>query len=106
MNQPAARLNFNSLANACPALAHLPRAGLIRGATPLQMLPNAEPIYIKRDELSAADYAGNKIRKHDFLLADALAPGRPALTVFGYAASHFVAARARSVSPTGLRPAE
>src|SRR3546814_16576605 len=67
------------------------------------MLPNAEQIYIKRDDLSAADYGGNKIRKLDFLLADALARGRRELTVFGYAGSNFVAASAWHGSQLGLR---
>src|SRR3546814_6196389 len=67
------------------------------------MWPNAEQIYIKRDDLSAADYGGNKIRKLDFLLADALARGRRELTVFGYAGSNFVAASAWHGSQLGLR---
>src|SRR3546814_17909174 len=67
------------------------------------MWPNAEQIYIKRDDLSAADYGGNKIRKLDFLLADALARGRRELTVFGYAGSNFVAASAWHGSRLGLR---
>lgn len=103
MIDSATRTHANSLAAAYPALADVPRAGLIRDATPLQLLPDVEQVYLKRDDLSASDYGGNKIRKLDFLLADARARGRRELTVFGYAGSNFVAATSWHASGLGLR---
>lgn len=93
---------MNRLADAYPGLAALPRAGLILHETPVERLPGVERVFLKRDDLSAADYGGNKIRKLDFLLADALARDRRELTVFGYAGSNFVAATSWHGSRLGL----
>lgn len=95
--------SFSRLGDAYPSLAALPRAGLIAAATPIEPLPGIEQVYVKRDDLSAADYGGNKIRKLDFLLADAIARGRRELTVFGYAGSNFVAATSWHAHKLGLR---
>lgn len=83
------------LLEAHPRLAAaLPVAGLLRGATPVTPLPDGSGVFLKRDDLSAADYGGNKIRKLDFLLAGARQRGARELVVFGYAGSNFVAATA------------
>ena len=74
--------------------AALPVAGLLTAATPVQPLAGAEGVFLKRDDLSAAGYGGNKIRKLDFLLAAAKARGARELLTFGYAGSNFVAATA------------
>ena len=84
------------------ARAH-PVAGLLQGATPVEPLHGAGGVFIKRDDLTAADYGGNKIRKLDFLLADARARGRETVQVFGYAGSNFVAATAWHGRKLGLR---
>lgn len=77
-----------------PALGVFPRAGLLQSATPVQTLRGQESVWIKRDDLSASDYGGNKIRKLDLLLARAAADGRRDLVSFGYSGSNFVAATA------------
>jgi D-cysteine desulfhydrase len=52
-----------------PALASLPRAGLL-GRLPTPVVPSAlaPALWIKRDDLTAATIGGNKVRALDFLL--------------------------------------
>lgn len=99
---PQAASPPSPLAEAYPALAALPRAGLLAGPTPVAPLPGLDGVWIKRDDLTASDYGGNKIRKLDFLLGDARARGRRSLTVFGYAGSNFVAATAWHARKLGM----
>jgi D-cysteine desulfhydrase len=92
------------LQRAFPQLAQAhPVAGLIGGATPIEALRGAQGVYVKRDDLTATDYGGNKIRKLDFLLAQAQARGRKTVVAFGYAGSNFVAATAWHGRKLGLR---
>ena len=83
----------------------LPVARLLTAPTPLQPLAGVEGVYLKRDDLSAADYGGNKIRKLDFLLAAARRRGARELLTFGYAGSNFVAATAWHGRRLGLETA-
>lgn len=85
-----------------PRLGVFPRAGLLQAATPVQPLPESEAVWVKRDDLSASDYGGNKIRKLDLLLARAAADGRSDLVTFGYSGSNFVAATAWHGRKLGL----
>jgi len=82
------------LFDAHPRLAALPRAGLFTAATPVEPLPGHDGAWIKRDDLSNAEFGGNKIRKLDLLLGEALAQRRRCLLAFGYSGSNFVAATA------------
>ena len=92
------------LLQAHPKLAAaLPVAGLLAGPTPVEPLAGAPGLFVKRDDLSAPDYGGNKIRKLDFLLADAKARGARELLAFGYTGSNFVAATAWHGRKLGLR---
>ncbi len=87
-----------------PALASAhPVAGLVKGPTPVEPFAGAQDVHLKRDDLTATDYGGNKIRKLDFLLADAAARGRRSVMTFGYAGSNFVAATAWHGRKLGLR---
>lgn len=61
-------------------LAKFPRRGYVTSATPLESLPqfsaalgNKVHVYIKRDDLLPGTAGGNKTRKLDFCIADALA---------------------------------
>jgi D-cysteine desulfhydrase len=90
------------LFDAFPRLGVFPRAGLLDGITAVQPLPGADGIWIKRDDLSASDFGGNKIRKLDLLLAQAQADGRRELLAFGYSGSNFVAATAWHGRKLGL----
>ena len=85
-----------------PALAQrLPRVPLVVTPTPVEAMPRLEtlvdsraPLYVKRDDLTASPYGGNKPRKLEFLLGDARARGRRHLLTFGVVGSNHVRATA------------
>lgn len=52
------------------------------------------PILVKRDDLAAGGYAGNKVRKLEFILADARARGMTRLITAGATGSHHAFATA------------
>lgn len=62
--------------------------------TPVQPLEVGEEIFIKRDDLSAQPYGGNKVRKLEFLLASARARGARRVITVGAAGSHHALATA------------
>ncbi len=70
-------------------LAKFPRRRYTQGETPLEFLPNFSKalggpnIYIKRDDLLGLTSGGNKTRKLEFLVADALAQGADTLITCG-----------------------
>lgn len=70
-------------------LAKFPRRRYTEGQTPLEYLPNftkalgGPNIYIKRDDLLGLTAGGNKTRKLEFLVADALAKGADTLITCG-----------------------
>ena len=81
-----------------PKLA-LPRLPLIAGPTPLQhdeALSRAAggEVWIKRDDLTHPVYGGNKVRKLERLLGDAIAQGADTIITTGAAGSHHVLATA------------
>ncbi len=63
-------------------LSAFPRARLTQAPTPLEFLPNltrllAGPnLYVKRDDNTGLALGGNKTRKLEFLIGDALAQGQ------------------------------
>lgn len=82
------------------ALAHLP--------TPLQPLPRFSAalgirLAVKRDDLTGAVETGNKIRKLEFLGADALARGADTLITCGGVQSNHCRATAAVAARLGLR---
>jgi D-cysteine desulfhydrase len=70
-------------------LAAFPRRRYTEGQTPLEFLPRFSKavggpnIYIKRDDLLGLTAGGNKTRKLEFLVADALAKGADTLITCG-----------------------
>lgn len=70
-------------------LAKFPRRRYTQGATPIELLPrlsrdlDGPNIYIKRDDLLGLTAGGNKTRKLEFLVADALAQGADTLITTG-----------------------
>lgn len=70
-------------------LARFPRRRYTEGYTPIEKLPrftealNGPDIYIKRDDLLGLTAGGNKTRKLEFLVADALAQGADTLITCG-----------------------
>jgi 1-aminocyclopropane-1-carboxylate deaminase/D-cysteine desulfhydrase-like pyridoxal-dependent ACC family enzyme len=90
------------LFDAFPRLGVFPRAGLLAGFTPVQPMRGVDGVWLKRDDLSASDFGGNKIRKLDLLLAQARARDRREVLTFGYSGSNFVAATAWHGRKLGL----
>ncbi|MDQ2850702.1 MAG: D-cysteine desulfhydrase [Actinomycetota bacterium] len=70
-------------------LATIPRRRYTAGATPIEYLPHltkhlgGPQIYIKRDDLLGLTGGGNKTRKLEFLMADALAQGADTIITTG-----------------------
>lgn len=70
-------------------LARFPRRRYTAGQTPIEFLPRftqalgGPDIYIKRDDLLGLTAGGNKTRKLEFLVADALAQGADTLITCG-----------------------
>src|SRR5512143_2998436 len=70
-------------------LATFPRRRYTEGLTPMEAVPRfsaalgGPEIYIKRDDLLGLSAGGNKTRKLEFLVADALAQGADTLITCG-----------------------
>lgn len=86
----------------------LPRFRLATLPTPLQRASRLEkelttpPIWIKRDDLTGFALAGNKARKLEFLVADALAGGADLLLTGGGPGSNHCQATAAAACVAGL----
>jgi D-cysteine desulfhydrase len=91
----------------------LPHASLGEWPTPFERMERIEAslggalgggrLYIKRDDLSAQRYGGNKVRKLEFLLGRAVHDGRKAVLTFGAAGSNHALATAIYARQLGLR---
>lgn len=102
---------MSSLAKLLPGLTGLPVAGIATLPTPIERveaLPafGFEPaeLLVKRDDLTSAVYGGNKVRKLDFLLADARAQGRTTVLTFGAYGSNHALATAVHARALGIEP--
>ena len=86
-----------------------PRISLARLPTPLQPLErfckkhNLPPIWIKRDDLTDAAASGNKLRKLEFNVAEALNQGATALITCGGVQSNHCRATAIVAASLGLK---
>ncbi len=90
-----------------PGTAALPLAGIAALPTPVEPLDvelDAAALSVKRDDLTSARYGGNKVRKLDFLLGEALAGGRRAVVTFGAYGSNHALATATHARALGLEP--
>ncbi len=89
--------------------ARLPHVALGRFPTPVQKLEQVgsavglKELYIKRDDLSGEVYGGNKVRKLEFLLGDALRRNARKVVTFGFAGSNHALATAYYANVLGLR---
>jgi D-cysteine desulfhydrase len=77
------------------------------GRWPTPLSPVAAPLpcdglMVKRDDLSGEAYGGNKVRKLEFLLAEALARGCDGVITFGTAGSNHALATAIYARRLGL----
>ncbi|MGS4819109.1 D-cysteine desulfhydrase [Raoultella terrigena] len=89
-------------------LQALPRVELVGAVTPIQHLRLLSEylqrdIYIKRDDLSYLGMGGNKLRKLEFLAADALKQGCDTLVTAGAIQSNHVRQTAATAAHLGLK---
>ncbi|ESZ24048.1 D-cysteine desulfhydrase family protein [Mesorhizobium sp. L2C084A000] len=89
-----------------------PRVRLMNGPTPIQQLSHLEKvlgerrkgvsIWVKRDDLMELGGGGNKLRKLEFLLGEAMAEGCDTVVVTGGIQSNFARLAAAACARTGL----
>ena len=90
-------------------LREFPRLSLGLFPTPIQRLDNISRllgtnVYIKRDDLSGLGLGGNKVRKLEFLLADARAQGAEIVFTTGGAQSNHAMLTAAAAGKLGMTP--
>jgi 1-aminocyclopropane-1-carboxylate deaminase/D-cysteine desulfhydrase-like pyridoxal-dependent ACC family enzyme len=89
--------------------SNFPSANVSTLPTPIVPLANIgktyghENLFMKQDNLSGTTYGGNKIRKLDFLLGEALAEGRKSVITYGAAGSNHALATAVCCRQLGLK---
>ena len=88
-------------------LTRVPRLELIGAPTPLEYLPRlsdhlGREIFIKRDDVTPLAMGGNKLRKLEFLAADALREGADTLITAGAIQSNHVRQTAAVAAKLGL----
>ncbi|HCA5643826.1 TPA: D-cysteine desulfhydrase [Klebsiella pneumoniae] len=88
-------------------LTRFPRLELIGAPTPLEYLPRlsdhlGREIFIKRDDTTPLAMGGNKLRKLEFLVADALREGADTLITAGAIQSNHVRQTAAVAAKLGL----
>ena len=88
-------------------LTHFPRLELIGAPTPQEYLPRlsdhlGREIFIKRDDVTPLAMGGNKLRKLEFLAADALREGADTLITAGAIQSNHVRQTAAVAAKLGL----
>lgn len=94
-----------------PDLQFPPRLRLSRVPTPIEMLGWLPPafdgsdveVFVKRDDLTGCAMTGNKVRKLDFLLADALAQGCETIITCGDVQSNHCRTTALGAARMGMR---
>ncbi|MDE8558671.1 D-cysteine desulfhydrase [Pantoea vagans] len=89
-------------------LHHFPRLELLGAPTPLEHLPRlsdylGRDIFIKRDDFTPVAMGGNKLRKLEFLAADALREGADVLLTAGAIQSNHVRQTAAVAARLGLK---
>jgi len=98
---PVVLLSFRSM-NAL--LNSFPRQELAILPTPVRPLTAiSDNLFMKQDNLSGPVYGGNKIRKLEFLLGEAMAEGRKSVVTYGAAGSNHALATAVCCRQLGLR---
>ncbi|MGB3687604.1 MAG: D-cysteine desulfhydrase [Ornithinimicrobium sp.] len=90
-------------------LTRIPRRHYTAGRTPIELLPRLSEylggpaIYIKRDDLLGLSGGGNKTRKLEFLMADALAQGADTIITTGAVQSNHCRLTLSAAVKEGLR---
>jgi D-cysteine desulfhydrase len=90
------------------SIPYPPRVPLARIPTPLEPLKRMSErlgvdLYVKRDDLTGVDLTGNKVRKLEFVLADALHQGADIVLTCGGSQSNHSRATAIAAARLGLR---
>jgi D-cysteine desulfhydrase len=91
-------------------LTDLPRVRLARFPTPLESLPRLSravggpSLWAKRDDVAGPALGGNKTRKLEFLLGEALSRGATAAATFGGLQSNFARQMVAAARAHGLEP--
>lgn len=93
------------IARARSRLEALPRSGLGQWPTPLHRIERfsdtiGTEVWVKRDDIQAVTLAGNKLRKFDLVLGDAIARGKDTLVTTGAPQSN--SARTGAAAAVGL----
>ncbi|MEA2068615.1 MAG: pyridoxal-phosphate dependent enzyme [Verrucomicrobiota bacterium] len=84
--------------------SNFPIAGVSNLPTPIRPLTAiGDNLFMKQDNLSGPVYGGNKIRKLEFLLGEALAEGRKTVITYGAAGSNHALATAVCCRQLGLK---
>lgn len=105
------------MSSAARALAALPRLQLARVPTPLEEAPRLlaaivergadraglPQLFVKRDDLTGLELSGNKVRKLELLLAEAVAQGADTVVTCGGVQSNHCRATALAAARIGLR---
>ncbi len=92
-----------------PSLPNVPRVPLAHLPTPVQPLQRLSAevdleLLVKRDDLTGSHLSGNKIRKLEVLLAEALDQGATDVLTCGGVQSNHCRATALAAAPLGLHP--
>ncbi len=90
--------------------SHMPRVRLAHLPTPLERLdrlrallgPDCPTLYVKRDDCTGLASGGNKTRKLEFLMGEALAQGAQAVITFGAVQSNHARQTAAAAARLGL----
>mgnify|MGYP006296031391 FL=1 len=94
---------YSYLDQAHPGLNRLPREFLGEFPTPLEHRHTDRlPLWIKRDDLTHPVYGGNKLRKLEYALGQAISRGHRSVATFGAAGSNHALATAVHAASLGL----
>src|SRR5438552_8439075 len=95
--------------DAVAALSALPSAGLVAGSTPVEDMPRLRAalgggprLLVKRDDAIPFGFGGNKIRKLEYALGDALIAEADTLVTVGGIQSNHARATAAAAAKLGL----
>ena len=102
--QRALFTRFPQLAGKIPWLALGVFPTPVERAEKIGIWMGVKDFYIKRDDLSHPEYGGNKVRKLEFLLADAQRLGRRAVLTIGAWGSNHILATTIFAKKLGLKP--
>ncbi len=102
-------IDKSTLADLLARLGKLPRTSLALLPTPIQPLNNlgaslgGPELWMKRDDLSGLEGGGNKTRKLEFLVGDALSQGADMLVTVGAIQSNHTRQTAAAAAKVGLK---